>query len=75
MEKTKIIGVEGRVAFIAPRGGRRVPHDRPIKVELTEWIRRRLFDGDIALFEEPKAKIQVISKIEKNTPEKLKEST
>jgi hypothetical protein len=33
---------EGRVAFTAPRGGRLIPHDDYIIVELTPWIDRLL---------------------------------
>lgn len=56
VEKIKVVGVPGRVAFSAPTGGKRVPHDAPIIVARTAWVEARLLEGDIELFVEPKLK-------------------
>jgi hypothetical protein len=47
MERIKITGVVGRVAFTAARNGIRVPYNKEITVPKTLWIERRLAVGDI----------------------------
>lgn len=56
VEKIKVVGVPGRLAFSAPRGGKRISHDAPVIVAKTDWIKARLSEGDIVEYAEPKTK-------------------
>ena len=54
VDKIKVIGVPGRLAFSAPKGGKRITHDAPVLVSLTDWVKTRLDEGDIQKYMEPK---------------------
>lgn len=54
VDKIKVIGVSGRLAFSAPTGGKRITHDTPVLVAKTEWIKARISEGDIVEYAEPK---------------------
>lgn len=48
MQKVSVKAVEGRLAFTASRGGAKIPHDKYVEVDETEWIKRlRDVHGDI----------------------------
>ena len=57
-EYIRVIGVAGRVAFSAARGGEKIALDRPMRVLRDEWINKRLDDGDIAIFADEPTKNQ-----------------
>ena len=54
VEKIKVVGVPGRLAFSAPTGGKRITHDAPVLVAKTDWVKARLAEGDIVEYAEPK---------------------
>jgi hypothetical protein len=67
MEKLSVKAVKGRVAFTAPRGGVRIPHDRYVEVDDNTWIRRLLdVHGDI--IQEKKSAAKTTSKPTETTP-------